>query len=89
MADSQVPWGVGALSGAVTEPAWKTKPSWYLVATEDKMIPPPAQRQMATRAGASVAEAAGSHAIYVSKPEVVAALIAKAATSVTSEMAVN
>jgi pimeloyl-ACP methyl ester carboxylesterase len=81
MADSQVPWGVGALSGTITEPAWKTKPSWYLVATEDKMIPPPAQRQMAARAGATVAEAAGSHAIYVSKPEAVAALIAKAAKS--------
>ena len=40
MADSQVPWGVGALEGAVSEPAWKTKPSWYLVATDDKMIPP-------------------------------------------------
>src|SRR6202012_2315208 len=51
MADSQVPWGVEALAGAVTEPAWKTKPSFYLVATEDKMIPPPAQRQMASRAG--------------------------------------
>ena len=87
MADSQVPWGVRALSGAVTEPAWKNKPSWYLVATEDKMIPPPAQRQMATRAGATVVEAAGSHAIYVSKPEAVAALIAKAAKSVSSEMA--
>ena len=87
MADSQVPWGVDALAGAVSEPAWKTKPSWYLVATEDKMIPPPAQRQMAARAGATVAEAAGSHAIYVSKPEAVAALIAKAAKSVSSEMA--
>ena len=85
MADSQVQWGVGALSGAVTEPAWKTKPSWYLVATEDKMIPPPAQRQMAARAGASFAEAAGSHAIYVSKPEAVAALIVKAAKSVSAE----
>ena len=81
MADSQMPWGVGALSGAITEPAWKTKPSWYLVATEDKMIPPPAQRQMSKRAGSTVAEAAGSHAIYVSKPEAVAALIAKAAKS--------
>jgi pimeloyl-ACP methyl ester carboxylesterase len=89
MADSQVPWGVGALSGAVTEPAWKTKPSWYLVATEDNMIPPLAQRQMAARAGATVAEAAGSHAIYVSKPEAVAALIAKAAKSVNAEMAVD
>ncbi len=87
MADSQVPWGVAALSGSISEPAWKTKPSWYLVATEDKMIPPPAQRQMATRAGASIKEAAGSHAIYVSKPEVVATLIAKAAKSVSSQMA--
>jgi pimeloyl-ACP methyl ester carboxylesterase len=87
MADSQVPWGVAALAGAVTEPAWKSKPSWYLVATEDKMIPPPAQRQMAARAGSNVAEAAGSHAIYVSKPEAVAALIAEAAKSLRSEMA--
>ena len=87
MADSQVPWGVAALAGAVTEPAWKSKPSWYLVATEDKMIPPLAQRQMATRAGATVVEAAGSHAIYVSKQEAVAALIAKAVRSVSSELA--
>lgn len=85
MADSQVPWGVDALAGAVTEPAWKSKPSWYLVATEDKMIPPPAQRQMSKRAGATVEEAAGSHAIYVSKPEAVAALIAQAAKSVSTK----
>jgi pimeloyl-ACP methyl ester carboxylesterase len=84
MADSQVPWGLAALGGAVSAPAWKSKPSWYLVATDDKMIPPPAQRQMATRAGATVAEAAGSHAIYVSKPEAVASFIAKAAKSVNS-----
>jgi len=88
LADSQVPWGVAALSGAVSEPAWKTKPSWYLVATEDKMIPPPAQRQMAARAGATVTEAAGSHAIYISKPEAVAALIAEAAQSVSAHKAV-
>ena len=79
MADSQVPWGVQALSGAITVPAWKTKPSWYLVATEDHMIPPPAQRQMAQRAGAKISEAPGSHAIYVSKPEVVAKVIEQAA----------
>ena len=79
MADSQVPWGVGALSGTVTEPAWKSKPSWYLVATDDKMIPPPAQRQMAQRARATIVEAAGSHAIYVSQPNAVAALIKQAA----------
>jgi pimeloyl-ACP methyl ester carboxylesterase len=79
MADSQVPWGVEALSGAVTAPAWKVKPSWYLVASEDHMIPPAAQRMMAARAGAHVSEAAGSHAIYVSKPAVVAAIIEQAA----------
>jgi pimeloyl-ACP methyl ester carboxylesterase len=88
LADSQVPWGVNALSGSISEPAWRTKPSWYLVATEDKMILPPAQRQMATRAGATIAEAAGSHAIYISQPEAVAALIVKAATSVSPRMAV-
>jgi pimeloyl-ACP methyl ester carboxylesterase len=79
MGDSQVPWGVAALEGAVTEPAWKAKPSWYLVATDDRMIPPPAQQAMARRAGATVVESAGSHAVYVSKPEVVASLIKRAA----------
>jgi pimeloyl-ACP methyl ester carboxylesterase len=79
MADSQVPWGVGALSGAITAPAWRVKPSWYLVATEDKMIPPDAQRFMAQRAGAAVVEARGSHAIYVSQPAAVAALIERVA----------
>jgi pimeloyl-ACP methyl ester carboxylesterase len=87
MADSQVPWGLEALGGAISEPAWRSKPTWYLVATEDKMIPPPAQRQMAARANATVTEAAGSHAIYVSKPDVVAALIVKAAKSVASSKA--
>jgi len=82
MADSQVPWGVEALSGRISEPAWKSKPSWCLIATDDKMIPPPAQRFMAQRAGSSVAEAAGSHAIYVSQPKAVAAIIEKAALAV-------
>jgi pimeloyl-ACP methyl ester carboxylesterase len=82
MADSQVPWGVDALSGTISEPAWKTKPSWYLVATDDKMIPPAAQRFMSKRAGSTVVEVAGSHAIYVSQPNVVAALIEKAASEV-------
>jgi pimeloyl-ACP methyl ester carboxylesterase len=82
MADSQVPWGVEALSGTISEPAWKTKPSWYLVATDDKMIPPPAQRFMSERAGSIAVEAAGSHAIYVSRPDVVAALIEKAVEGV-------
>jgi len=82
MADSQVPWGVEALGGAVSEPAWRTKPSWYLVSTEDRMIPPDAQRAMSKRAGSTVAEAKGSHAIYVSQPKVVADLIVKAANAV-------
>ena len=81
MADSQVPWGVEALAGAVTEPAWRTKPSHYLVAADDKMIPPPAQRAMAGRAQAQVTEAPGSHAIYVSQPAAVAEIIRQAAAA--------
>jgi len=81
MADSQVPWGVAALEGKVTAPAWKVKPSWYLVATDDRMIPPPAQRNMASRAQATVVEVPGSHAVYVSNPGAVAKLIEQAATS--------
>jgi pimeloyl-ACP methyl ester carboxylesterase len=79
MADSQVPWGVGALDGSITDPAWRIKPSWYLVATDDRMIPPEAQRAMSERAGSTVVEVAGSHAIYVSQPAAVAALIEQAA----------
>lgn len=79
MADAQVPWGVAALQGAVTQPAWKAKPSWYLVATDDRMIPPPAQRAMAQRAGATVSEVAASHSVYVSRPEAVVRVIATAA----------
>src|SRR5918997_2338512 len=79
MADSQLPWGLGALDEAISQPAWKTKPSWYMVATEDRIIPPAAQRLMAGRAGSTVVEVAGSHAVYVSRPEAVAALIEQAA----------
>jgi pimeloyl-ACP methyl ester carboxylesterase len=79
MADSQVPWGLAALEGAVTEPAWRKKPSWYLVVTEDRMIPPPAQHFMSKRAGATVVESKGSHAVHVSKPDVVASIIKSAA----------
>ena len=84
MADSQVPWGLDALNGAVSCPAWRTKPSWYLVATDDHMIPPPAQRAMSERVGATTAEVAASHAVYVSQPAAVAALISQAAQAVTS-----
>ena len=86
MAASQVPWGVGALSGTITEPAWKNKPSWYLIATEDKMIPPAAQQFMSKRAGSTIAESRGSHAIYVSQPRAVASLIERAAEGVEMAM---
>jgi len=82
MADSQVPWGVQALDGAINEPAWRTKPSWYLVSTDDRMIPPDAQRAMSKRAGSTVVEAKGSHSIYVSQPKAVSDLIEKAAHAV-------
>jgi len=78
MADSQVPWSLDALAGQVTEPAWRHKPSWYLIATEDRMIPPPAQRAMAERAGARVVEVIASHAVHVSQPAAVAGLIREA-----------
>ena len=86
MADSQVPWGVDALTGTISEPAWKRKPSWYLVATDDRMIPPDAQRAMSKRAGSTVTESGGSHAIYVSQPEAVAAVIRKAAQRLGSSV---
>lgn len=79
MADSQVPWGLEALNGVVTQPAWRTKPSWYLLTTDDRMIPPDAQRAMSKRAGSKVIEVKGSHSIYVSQPQAVAALIKEAA----------
>jgi pimeloyl-ACP methyl ester carboxylesterase len=84
MADSQVPWGVDALTGTVSEPAWRQKPSWYLVASDDRMIPPPAQRAMAERTGAIVTETPASHAVYVSQPAAVADLIAQAVDNVAT-----
>jgi pimeloyl-ACP methyl ester carboxylesterase len=84
MADSQVPWGVDALGGTISEAAWRSKPSWYLVATDDRMIPPPAQRSMAERAGATVVEVGGSHAVFLSQPAAVAGLIEQAASEVMS-----
>ena len=82
MADSQVPWGADALGGTITEPAWRAKPSWYLLTTQDKMIPPPAQRFMSGRAGATTTEVAASHSVYVSQPAAVAAVIKEAASAV-------
>jgi pimeloyl-ACP methyl ester carboxylesterase len=79
MADAQVPWGLAAVTGTISEPAWRSKPSWYLLATEDRMIPPPAQRFMSQRAGATVVEVGGSHAVFISQPAMVASLIVQAA----------
>jgi pimeloyl-ACP methyl ester carboxylesterase len=81
MADSQVPWGMDALGGTISDPAWRTKPAWYLITTQDKMIPPAAQRSMSARAGAAVTEVAASHSVYVSQPAVVASLIEEAAAA--------
>ncbi|MDX6276620.1 MAG: hypothetical protein QOJ72_748 [Nocardioidaceae bacterium] len=89
MADSQVPWGLEALGGTVTEAAWRVKPSWYLVATDDRMIPPPAQRAMCERAGATATEVSGSHAVYVSQPQAVTDLIEQACDAVTSRTEVG
>ena len=82
MADSQVPWGLDALSGAIGEPAWRHKPSWYLVETDDRMIPPATQRAMARRAGSTVTGTGAGHAVYVSRPDVVADLVRQAAAGV-------
>jgi len=84
MADSQVPWGVDALSGQVSEPAWRAKPSWYLITTQDKMIPPPAQRTMSGRAGSNTVEVAASHSVYVSQPAAVCACVKQAASAVAA-----
>jgi pimeloyl-ACP methyl ester carboxylesterase len=84
MADSRVPWGVDALGGPVTDPAWRGKPSWYMVTTEDRMIPPAAQRTMSQRTGSTVVEVAASHSVYVSQPAAVADLVKQAASAVTA-----
>jgi hypothetical protein len=89
MAASQVPWGLGALNGEITDPAWRSKPTRYLIVTDDRMIPPPAQRQMAERASATTTEVAGSHAIYVSNPSAVAGLITQAAWSLPDATGVS
>ncbi len=86
MAEAQVPWGLRALGGTISEPAWKTKPSWYLVATEDRTIPPPAQRLMSARAGSTVIEIPASHAVYISQPDAVATLIEMAAQEIAADL---
>ncbi|MBO9703143.1 MAG: alpha/beta hydrolase [Sporocytophaga sp.] len=85
MADTQVPWGIDAINGTISEAAWKNKPSWYLIGTKDRMVPPEAQRFMAKRSGATIIEAEGSHAIYVSKPDTVTSIIETAAKAIAEE----
>ena len=84
LAASQVPWGVDALAGTVSEPGWRVKPSWYLVARDDRMIPPPAQRAMSERAGSTVIEVPGSHAVYVSQLAAVVDVIKQACDALVS-----
>ena len=81
MAISQVPIN-GAIVGApIAAPAWKTKPSYGVVATQDRMINPDLERSMYKRAGAKVTEIKGSHAVFISNPNEVARLIERAATA--------
>src|SRR6478736_421587 len=87
MADGQVPWGLDARNGAVTKAAWRSRPSWYLVASDDRTIPPPAQRAMSERAGATVTETPGSHSVYVSQPRAAVDLIKRAAQRAAVETA--
>jgi pimeloyl-ACP methyl ester carboxylesterase len=82
MADSQVPPAFAAGKAPITMAAWKTKPSWYLVSTEDQIIPPDAERLMAKRAGSKVAEVKGSHVAFISHPEETAKLIKQAAKAI-------
>ena len=85
LADSQVPWGLQAIGGAISKPAWKSKPSWFLISGGDQMIPPAAQRLMAKRAGATVVESNGSHVVQLSQPDAVAALIKSAAQAINAQ----
>lgn len=85
MAAAQRPWGVEAVQGKITATAWKTKRSSYLIATEDRMIPPEAQRRMATRANARIEEVQSSHAVMLSRPGEVAAIIKAAAEIETAQ----
>jgi pimeloyl-ACP methyl ester carboxylesterase len=79
MADSQVPWGVGGIGGKITKPAWKSKPAYYLMTTEDKVVPPMLQRFMAERAKAKIVEQPSSHAVMLSHPDTVIRVIESAA----------
>ena len=77
---TQAPTAARALGGAVSTPAWKTRPSWYIVATEDRAIQPSLERRMAEQIGAKTVSVASSHLVMLSHPEDVAKLIVEAAT---------
>jgi pimeloyl-ACP methyl ester carboxylesterase len=79
MADSQVPVSASVFASMISVAAWKSKPSWYLVATDDHVIPAEAARFMAKRAGAKISEVKSSHVSYVSQPAAVAKIIEDAA----------
>ena len=79
MAISQLPLGLAAFAGETTKAAWKTKPSWFIVSSDDRMVPPDAQRMMAKRAGSKITEIKGSHCTYISHAKEVAAVIEAAA----------
>jgi pimeloyl-ACP methyl ester carboxylesterase len=81
MAISQVPISTDAFTHKVTSPAWKTKPTWYMVATADRSINPDQERMMAKRAHAKTVEVNASHVAYMSHPKETAKLIEEAATS--------
>jgi pimeloyl-ACP methyl ester carboxylesterase len=82
MADAQVPWGIEAIAGKITEAAWKAKPVYFLLATEDRMVPPALQREMAERARAEITEVTSSHAVMLTQPNAVAQMINAAATAI-------
>src|SRR5260370_20415510 len=87
MAVSQVPISTGSFTHKVTSPAWNTKPTWYMVATEDRSINPDQERMMAKRAKAKTVEVKASHVAYMSRPKETAKLIQEAATSAVSQLA--
>jgi pimeloyl-ACP methyl ester carboxylesterase len=81
MAISQVPISTDSFTHKVTSPAWKTKPTWYMVAAADRSINPDQERMMAKRANAKTVEVNASHVAYMSHPKETAKLIEEAATS--------
>ena len=81
MAAAQVPWGLKAVQTKISSPAWKQKPSYFMVTTQDRMVPPSEQRAMAARAGSKVVEIESSHAVILSHPKSVADFITSAAVA--------